>query len=36
MDKTNILYDHYKDTFLLQKDNEKIETNYLLLCVFVY
>ena len=33
MDKANILYDHYKDTFLIQKENEKNRnTLFLPLC----
>ena len=36
MDKTNILYDHYKDTFLLQKDNEKSRNKlFIALCICI-
>ena len=36
MDKTNILYDHYKDTFLLQKDNEKNRNKlFIALCICI-
>ncbi len=36
MDKTNILYDHYKDTFLLQKDNEKSRNKlFIVLCICI-
>ena len=36
MDKTNILYDHYKDTFLLQKDNEKNRNKlFIVLCICI-
>ena len=36
MDKTNILYDHYKDTFLIQKENEKSRNKlFLALCICI-
>ena len=36
MDKMNIIYDHYKDTFLLQKDNEKNRNKlFIVLCICI-
>lgn len=36
MDKTSILYDHYKDTFLIQKDNEKSRNKlFIVLCICI-
>ena len=36
MDKTSILYDHYKDTFLIQKDNEKSRKKlFIVLCICI-
>lgn len=36
MDKLNILYDHYKDTFTIQKENEKSRNKlFLVLCICI-
>ncbi len=36
MDKLNILYDHYKDTFSIQKENEKSRNKlFLVLCICI-
>ena len=36
MKKEDILYDHYKDTFLIQKSNEKTRNKlFVLLCIFI-
>ena len=36
MNKLNILYDHYKDTFTIQKENEKSRNKlFLVLCICI-